>query len=126
MIDYQEEIITMDKINLNPELLDAIRILKKNALDNGEDLRNRDIAEKLRIAEQSLSTYISGKVRISKPFIQKFKEVYGIDLLKNTVDNLRVLTNPTDKPNAPIPYYDKPMAASGGVQIYNDLNNSPT
>jgi transcriptional regulator with XRE-family HTH domain len=125
-IDYQAEKILAEHPIFNTELRDSVRFLRKAALDKGKELSNREIAQQMGWDESMVSKYLLGTRKASKPFIEKFQEVYGIDLKKNTIDSLRTLTQITDKPSAPIPFYDKPMAASGGVHIYNDLHNSPT
>lgn len=66
-------------------LLEALRNLQYNGIFDGS---NEDLAAKLDFAKSTISSYRKGKISLSKPFIQKFEDVFKINLTSDSAGSV--------------------------------------
>jgi hypothetical protein len=119
----------MDETSYNQELIEAVEILKSKRIIK----KDAEIAEKTNFPRSSVSSYLNGKIKASRNFINKFLEVYGSHFANNV---LKGLNEPVNKIAAavesakqilskPIPFYDIDVSASN-VAMFSDTPEIPS
>jgi phage repressor protein C with HTH and peptisase S24 domain len=103
---------------MNEDLIKAVELLKSRRIVK----KDKEIAEKTGYDKSVISNYLSGRVKVSDSFMEKFNEVF-----KDGLEN-KVLNQPKDYfriSDKPIPYYDIDISAGHG-NLFDDVPEAPT
>lgn len=94
------------------EYLKSKRVIKKDA----------EIASKTGFSKSVISNYLNGRIRASKPFVEKFYEVFKKELAENKVSTIS-----DEKPSRsrPIPLFEIDVSASN-IDMFNDNQEFPS